>query len=204
MNDDSLRRHAPATLRNRDVILDILKDVLPKRGKVLEIGSGSGEHAVYFSSNLPGIEWQPTDIDPDSLASIQAWASSSLGIMLPALYLDVVDQRWPNVNPDAIFSANMIHISPFECSEGLLRGAGEQLSEKGLLILYGPFIREDCATAPSNLAFDRSLRQQNPAWGIRSLSDITDLASKNGLHLESLYEMPANNIIVVFRKNDRV
>lgn len=193
------RQHAPATQRNREPILAVLDRVLPETGLVLEIASGTGEHATYFAPQLPGVVWQPTDADPAALQSIAAW-TAELGAtnVRPPLVLDVTAPTWPVESADAIFCANMIHIAPWEATLGLVRGAGRILPAGGLLVLYGPFMIDHRHTAPSNAAFDESLRSRNPAWGVRDLGDIAEAARSHGLALLERVEMPANNFTVVF------
>ena len=202
------KRYAPATHRNRDPILDVLRAVLPERGRVLEIAAGSGEHAVHFAGALPGIEWHPTDADPDGLASIDAWAAEAdLPNLAPAAALDVVAGSWTEGGPeagtdrpfDAVFCCNMIHIAPREACVGLMAGAGRVLKDGGLLVIYGPFIVDGRHTAPYNATFDAGLRAQNPKWGVRDLTDVAAEAAHNGLELDQRIAMPANNFTVVFR-----
>ncbi|HEY2772774.1 MAG TPA: DUF938 domain-containing protein [Candidatus Binatia bacterium] len=196
-----LRRHAPAASRNREPILAVLRRVLPERGSVLEIAGGSGEHAVHFAAALPGLRWRATDADPDSVASIAAWRRSggTPNLMVPRL-LDVAGADWGDETYDAIFSANMIHISPWAACLGLLAGAGRHLATGGVLILYGPFRIDGQHTAASNEAFDADLRSRNPQWGVRDLGDVDREALRHGLVLEERTEMPANNQTVVWRK----
>jgi hypothetical protein len=195
------RRHAPATARNRDPILDVLRGVLPARGIVLEIASGSGEHAVHFARALPGLTFQPTDPDPDALTSIAAWgAESGLPNLRPPLLLDAAAQAWPVEAADAILCINMIHISPWRATEGLLAGAARLLAPGAPLTLYGPYRRDGVPTAPSNEAFDASLRARDPAWGLRQLEDVAVLAEAAGFGPPAVFEMPANNLSVVFRR----
>lgn len=207
------KRHAPATARNRKPILDVLRAVLPQRGRVLEIAAGSGEHAVYFAGALPGIIWQPTDTDPDCLASIDAWAAEAgLANLRPASRLDVVDGPWPAAKGDdldtapdsgtffdAMFCCNLVHIAPWAACEGLMAVAGRVLKPDGLLVLYGPFAVDGCHTAPTNAAFDASLRAQDPEWGVRDVADVAAEAARHGLELEQRIAMPANNFTLVFR-----
>jgi SAM-dependent methyltransferase len=196
-----MKRHAPATLRNRQPILDVLARVLPETGRVLEIASGTGEHATFFAAALPGLEWQPTDLDEAQRASIEAHrAESALPNLRPPRALDARDDEWGVGEVDAVFSANMIHIAPFAAAEGLVRGAARHLRPGGVLVLYGPFREGDRFEAPSNAAFDESLRARDPAWGIRDLEAITALAAGAGLEREARLEMPANNLVVVFRR----
>jgi hypothetical protein len=193
---------SPATARNRDPILGVLKPRLPPRGLVLEIAAGAGEHAVYNAAALPHLQWRPTDADPDALASIEAWrAWAGLANLLAPLRLDAGDPAaWPVEHADAIVVINMVHISPWATAEGLMSGAGRLLPLGGLLYLYGPYLEADVETAPSNLAFDESLRRRNPAWGIRRLDAVTELAAAQGLTLTERIAMPANNLSLVFRK----
>ena len=191
--------HAPATARNRDPILAVLRDVLPASGLILEIASGTGEHVRYFAEKLPHLGWQPTDSDPDALASIAAW-SESLANIRPPLRLDASIADWPVTHADAILCINMVHISPWTATEGLFAGAARVLPPGAPLYLYGPYRRADVPTAPSNEAFDQSLKARDPAWGLRQLEDVTALASRTGFRFDRLVEMPANNVSLVFRR----
>lgn len=197
------RRHAPATLRNRQPILEVLRAVLPREGAVLEIGSGSGEHAVFFADAFPGLAWQPSDVDDANLASIAAWAADNPRANLAApIRLDAARTPWPNVAPrglDAIVCINVIHISPWPVCRGLMIGAAATLRPGAALVLYGPFMREGKHTAPSNAAFDRMLKDSDPRFGVRNLEDVAAEAGSNGLALDSVVEMPANNLSVIFR-----
>ena len=193
--------HFPATRRNRDPISAILADVLPASGLVLEIASGSGEHVVHFSRRFPALTWQPSDPDPDSLASIRAWADAQRPAnLLPPLPIDASDERLPLDGADAVVCINMIHIAPWEAAIGLMRNAAKLLPAQGPLYLYGPFMLDGAHTAPSNEAFDRQLRRQDGAWGVRDLREVTAEARRHGLHPAGSFEMPANNLSVVFRK----
>ncbi len=193
--------HFPATRRNRDPISAILADVLPASGLVLEIASGSGEHAVHFSRRFPALTWQPSDPDPDNLASIRAWAEAQRPAnLLPPLPIDASDERLPLDGADAVVCINMIHIAPWDATAGLMRNAARLLPAQGPLYLYGPFMLDGAHTAPSNEAFDRQLRRQDSAWGVRDLREVTAEAQRNGLHPAGVFEMPANNLSVVFRK----
>jgi hypothetical protein len=195
-----VKRHAPATARNRDPILDVLRDVLPPSGTVLEIASGSGEHASYFAAALPNIRWQPTDPDRDALASIAAHAAEHpKGNLLAPLALDVLAD-WPVDDVAAIVCINMIHIAPWACCEALMRGAGHHLPSGGPLVTYGPYRFDGAFTAPSNETFDASLRHRNPEWGVRDLSDVTRVAAEQDLVRERVVALPANNHCVVFRR----
>ncbi len=205
-NDFSARRHAPATARNRQFIRDVLRDALPARGTVLETASGSGEHAVYLAEQLPALHWAPSDREDENLASIAAWsAEARLPNLLAPRRIDVTADDWgvADIAADlaAVMNANMIHIAPWAVCEGLMAGAGRLLPSGGLLYMYGPYFRDDVPTAESNLAFDASLRQRNPAWGIRNLADVGACATANGLRLAEVVEMPANNLSVLFRRD---
>ena len=193
---------SPAVARNRDPILAVLQSHLPTRGLVLEIASGTGEHAAYFAAACPSLVWQPTDPDGDALASIAAWRHrAGLANLLAPLRLDAeAPTNWPVEPPDAIVAINMIHISPWSATRGLLAGAEGRLPTGGILFLYGPYREAGVVTAPGNLAFDQSLKSRNPAWGLRHLDDVTDLAASHGLDLSARVNMPANNLALVFRK----
>lgn len=193
---------SPATARNRDPILEVLKRRMPQRGLVLEVAAGAGEHAVHFASAFPGLQWRPTDPDPQARESITAWREASrLRNLLEPVALDAADpDSWPVTHADVVLCINMVHISPWTATEGLMAGAGRILSPGGMLILYGPYLEADVETAPGNLAFDESLRARNPAWGIRRLEDVTALAAEQGLRLAERIAMPANNLSLVFRK----
>jgi len=196
----SAKLHAPATLRNRDAILAVLREALPSSGLVLEVASGSGEHAAYFAAALPHLNWQPSDPDPSALASIDAWrVEAALSNLLPPVMLDAA-APWPASKADVILCINMTHISPWIATLGLMEGAGKMLPAGGLLYLYGPFIRDDVETAPSNLAFDASLKARDPRWGLRRVADVKAAAEAQGLRLDRLIEMPANNLSLLFRK----
>lgn len=201
------RRYAPAAARNRNAILDVLRRVLPAEGLVLEIASGSGEHAAFFATALvdarPLGQWQPTDIDETALAGIDAHARDAdpdRRILLPALCLDTTTDPWPIERAAAILCINMIHIAPWSACEGLMRGAGRILPDGGVLYLYGPFKRDGRHTAPSNEAFDATLRARDGSWGVRDLGDVTSAAAAHGLKVADIVEMPANNLSVIFRK----
>ncbi|HLM45864.1 MAG TPA: DUF938 domain-containing protein [Myxococcaceae bacterium] len=196
-----MKRHAPSAERNREPLLSVLRELLPSRGTVLEVASGTGQHAVFFSRAFPGLTWQPTDADPTALESIEAWRQEEGSPNLRApLVLDVGAATWPVESADALVCINMIHISPWEACQGLMRGAARVLSSGGPLILYGAYFIEGRPTAPSNLAFDASLRERNPAWGVRELGAVTAEARANGLELDRVVDMPSNNFTVVFRQ----
>jgi SAM-dependent methyltransferase len=194
------RRYAPATARNRDAILAVLKRVLPAQGKVLEIASGTGEHVVHFAAALPGLTFLPSDLDEAALGSIAAWiAEAGLNNVQPPLRLDAREDAWPDT-VDAIFTANMIHIAPWEAALGLFRGAGRSLRSGGVLVIYGPFRIAGAHTAPSNQAFDEELRARDPRWGVRDLEALQAVAAEHGLALEERVPMPANNQTLIFRR----
>ena len=188
--------------RNRAPILDVLKRVLPASGLVVEIASGSGEHAVFFATAFPALTWQPTDINDDALASIAAHrAAAAAPNLLPPLRLDTTVQQWPVAQADAIVCNNMIHISPWAVTEGLMRGASRVLRSGGVLYLYGPYKIDGRHTAPSNEEFDRWLRAQDASWGVRDLGDVAHLAARHGFALAETVPMPANNLSVIFRRS---
>ena len=195
-------RAAPSTARNRDPILMVLKPRLPSAGLVLEIASGAGEHALYNAAALPGLLWQPTDPDADALVSIAAWRDrAGTPNLLAPLRLDASDpDSWPVERADAMVNINMIHISPWAATRGLMAGAGRRLPSGGPLYLYGPYFEADVEPAPSNLAFDETLKGRNPAWGIRDLDAVTALAAEHGLDLAERIAMPSNNLSLIFRK----
>jgi SAM-dependent methyltransferase len=195
------RRHAPATERNREPILAILRGVLPDSGTVLEVASGTGEHAIHFARAMPHLIWRPSDPDPAAIASIRAWAENArLPNLRAPLLLDASEAEWPIDAADAILCINMIHISPWEATEGLMSGAARLLTGGAPLILYGPYFQRGVETAPSNIAFDESLKSRDPRWGVRQLEDVAALAQRQGFALEAVHAMPANNLTVVFRK----
>jgi SAM-dependent methyltransferase len=195
------RLHAPAVARNRDPILAVLRGILPAKGLVLEIASGSGEHAAHFAAAFSGLTFQPSDPNPGARASIDAWtAATGLPNIRPAVALDASRQPWPLSWADAILCINMVHISPFAATEGLFRQAYDLLQPGAPLYLYGPFLREDVETAPSNLAFDAQLRAQDQEWGLRDLADVAALARENEFSAPHIVEMPANNLSVIFRR----
>ncbi len=195
------RRSAPHVARNADPIAAVLRSVLPGRGLVLEVASGTGEHAVHFAAAFPDLQWQPSDPDPTALRSIEAWrAEVGLINLLAPLPLDVRADSWPVARADAILSINMVHISPWSATAGLIRGAGRLLWPGAPLYLYGPYRQAGVETAPSNEAFDQSLRSRDPSWGLRDLEDVVAEAEANGFRLETVVPMPANNLSVVLRK----
>jgi SAM-dependent methyltransferase len=190
---------SPAAARNRGPILGVLRRVLPPTGTVLEVASGTGEHAVHFAAGLPDVTWQPTDRDPEALRSISAHrVAAGLPNLLAPMELDVTAAAWPVERADAVVSINMIHIAPWPAAEGLVAGAARLLAPGGVLFLYGPF-REDGRHTASNAAFDDSLRARNPEWGVRDLRDAEALIRRHGFGLAETVAMPANNLSVVFR-----
>ncbi|HEX8669441.1 MAG TPA: DUF938 domain-containing protein [Allosphingosinicella sp.] len=195
------RCFAAATARNREPIAAVLREVLPEEGTVLEVASGTGEHAAHFSAVFPRLLWQPTDPDAEALASIRAWREeAAIPNLLEPVRLDAAAAAWPVDRADAILCINMVHISPWAATEGLMRGARRLLPAGGPLILYGPYRRAGVPTAPSNEAFDASLKARNREWGLRELDTVRAEAEKNGLAVERLFEMPANNLTLVFRR----
>ena len=199
MSDD--RQYAPATLRNRDFILDVLRDVLPTTEVILEVASGSGEHVVHFARNFPSLVFQPSDPDPDARLSVAAWArATGLTNVRPPVSLDVSEQVWPIASANAIICINMVHISPWEATLGLMKGAAAILPRGSPLYLYGPYVRKGLATAPSNVAFDRNLRARNSTWGLRDLEAVAAMARSAAFSAPVITEMPANNLSVVFRR----
>lgn len=192
---------SPAAERNKGPILDVLKRVLPERGTVLELSSGTGQHAVHFARALPGVAFQPTEIDAGSIEVLHERQSrAALPNLEPPLVLDAREPSWPVATADAVLCINMIHIAPWTATEGLLEGARKVLPHGAPLVLYGPFFRSDAPTAPSNAAFDLSLKARNTDWGIRQLEEVTAAAGERGFELEELVEMPANNLVVVYRR----
>jgi SAM-dependent methyltransferase len=198
------RQFSPSAARNRGPILEVLTRVLPKEGIVLEIGSGTGEHAVGFAKGLPGLDWLPSDPDAASRASIKAWiAAEGLANMRAPVSIDVREAVWgvEDVAPfDAIISLNMVHIAPWEAALGLLASAGRLLRLDGVLFFYGPFMMGGAHTAPSNAAFDADLKRRDPRWGVRDIDDLVGRAAPHGLDLREVVKMPANNLSLVFVK----
>ncbi len=208
--DDSLdlRRYAPATQRNREPILEVLRQVLPSTGTILEISSGTGEHALFMAPQLAPRRWQPSDPNPDARASIAAWQQAApCDNLHPPIDIDASSPHWSIESDDrfkldritAIVNINMIHIAPKSAYLGLMAGANRILPNKGILYLYGPFKQAGVPTAPSNEAFDASLQSQNPEWGIRDLEEIATAAEAHNLHLHKIFPMPANNLSVIFQ-----
>lgn len=195
------RLHSPAAERNAGPILAELQRLLPASGLLLEIASGTGQHAAHCSAGLLGWRWLPSDPDPASLPSIAAWCAA-LERVAPPLQLDVLQPQWPGVPAvvDAVYCANMIHIAPWPCCAALMQGAVRHLSPAGLLITYGPYLEDDVPTAPGNTAFDADLRRRNSAWGLRRLADVAGEAAQAGLVLHERVAMPANNLLLAWRR----
>lgn len=197
-----VRRFAPATERNRDPILAVLRRVLPAGARVLEVASGTGQHAAYFAQALPGSRWQPSEMNASAIDSIDAWAAG-LPNVLAAVELDVVAPVWNVSEFDAVFNANMLHISPWASCAGLMRGASEHLRDHGALITYGPYRIGGRHTATSNAAFDARLRSEDARWGVRDLEAVVETAAGHDLTLDERVEMPANNQLLIFRRAAR-
>ncbi len=196
-----MKKHAPATLRNREAIAAVLQEVLPPTGVVLEIASGSGEHALYFAEQFPDLDWQPSDPDREAIASILAYKAEyeGLNLRIPLLLDASAPDSWEVRSADAILCCNMIHIAPFAVAEGLFEGAAQTLSgQEAPLIIYGPFFERGVDAAPSNLTFDEGLQARDPRWGIRQLNNIDAVAAKHGMNRMARYEMPANNLLLVY------
>ena len=201
MSSPDQRLSSPSALRNRGPISDVLRTVLPETGTVLEIASGSGEHITHFAAQFPALTWQPSDPSAEARDSILQWSEAEgLANVLPPLDLDAAHDTWPIDRADAIIAINMVHISPWQATLGLLKGAGQLLPAGGALFLYGPYRRQGQPFAESNEAFDASLRARNPAWGIRQLEDVAGAAEQSGLVMTTTVERPANNLSVVFRR----
>lgn len=200
MSEDA-RRFAPAVARNKAAITEALTRHLPASGLVLEIASGSGEHALHFATHFPALSFQPTDPDAAALASIAAWqAEVPLPNLLLPLMLDVMADAWPVQKADAVLCINMIHIAPWEATAALICGAARVLPRDGILFLYGPFKQGGTHSAPSNAEFDASLRAQDAQWGVRDLEAVAEIASAAGFAAPVVEAMPANNLSVIFRR----
>lgn len=196
---------SPAADRNKGPILETLAALLPPRARVLEVASGSGQHAEHFARAQPGWHWQPSDADPSMPQAIDA-RCAGLANVAPALHVDVLQRPWPAalaaLGPfDAVYCANMIHIAPWACCGALMRGAAALLAPAGQLVVYGPFLVDGTPTAASNQAFDADLRARNPAWGLRWLHDVQAQAEAHGLALQRAFAMPANNLLLVFARH---
>jgi hypothetical protein len=192
---------SPSAERNKETIAKTLMRVLPAKGDVLEVSSGTGQHVLHFARAMPHLRWKPTDRDADCLTSIASWLAQTPTPNVNApRYLDVHDEIWPVHDVAAVVCLNMIHIAPPSATEALLRGAGKVIARGGILFLYGPFRRNGRHTSASNEAFDALLKAENPEWGVRDVEDVADLAASVGLELEQTHDMPANNLAVIFRK----
>ena len=196
------RRSAPAALRNREPIAEVLEQWLPPRGLVLEVASGTGEHALHFAERFPKLDWQPSDVNAGALASIDSWRmAAGLPNVRAPLELDAASGDWPIDRADAVLSINMVHISPWASALGLIAGAARILPADGPLILYGPWIKADAPTAQSNLDFDADLKRRDPRWGLRRVEDFAAAAAEHGLPLVEVKSMPANNLMLLFRRH---
>lgn len=196
-----LKRHAPATARNSDAIAAVLAGELPQTGTVLEVASGTGEHAVFFAGRFPQLIWQPSDPDPAALESIAEWsAEAGLSNLHAPIRLDARAPDWPVSDAQAMLCINMVHISPWAATEGLFRGAARLLGAGAPLVLYGPYREAGVPTAPSNEAFDASLKARNPEWGLREVESVDRLAACHGFHRSARHAMPANNLTLVYRR----
>lgn len=200
-------QYSPAAERNLGPILQTLQTLLPASGRALEVASGTGQHVAGFAAALPGWTWQPSDGDGANLDSIRAWtAQAGVCNVLDPVQLDVHAVRWPGeVEPgarpwDLVYCANLLHISPWDCCTGLMQGAARTLAPQGVLVTYGPYLEDGLPTAPGNLAFDCSLRERNPAWGLRRLLDVALQARQAGLQLSERHSLPANNLLLVFTR----
>lgn len=196
---------SPAAERNKQPILDVLRQILPKQGCALEVASGTGQHTAWFATALPQWVWQPSEANADALPGLAVrMLEAGLSNVRAPLLLDVLAPQWPVTcaTPfDMIYCANMLHISPWATCAALMQGSARYLTPKGALVLYGPFLEGDIPTAPGNLAFDESLRSQNPAWGLRQRADVEHEAQRAGLVLRERHAMPANNLILVFARS---
>ena len=214
LNRSFVKQFSSASERNRQPILGALQRLLPPQGRALEIASGTGQHVAHFAQHLPGWHWQPSDLTCEAFESIAAWcAQAGAHHVAPPVLLDVMADRWPvaNAHPqlaqdefngktfDLVFCANMLHISPWATCAALMQGAARHLAEHGILVTYGPYLEHDVPTSPGNLAFDENLRARNPQWGIRALGDVVAQARLAGLELKERIEMPANNLMLVFK-----
>ncbi len=196
------RRSAPSAARNREPILAVLRETLPREGTVLELAAGSGEHARWYAEAFAGLRWIASDRDPGAIASIEAWRQGATPNLEPARLLDVRSEDWGVGTIDAILCINMIHIAPWPVGEAMLEGAARHLNSNGALFLYGPYKRGGAHTAPSNETFDQWLKSQDPEYGVRDLEAVLARAERAGLALDRIVEMPANNLSVVLRRRD--
>ena len=195
------KRFAPAAERNKHALLDVLRRVLPVSGTVLEIASGTGQHAAFFSAELPGLSWQPSDPSDEARSSIASWVEDEDRVnLLAPLTLDVRQRVWPIEEADAVLCINMIHVAPFQSTEGLFEGASRLLAAGTPLITYGPYRLHGEHTAASNEAFDRSLRERDPSWGVRDVDELAEVASRTGFVLGEKFAMPANNMTLIWTR----
>jgi hypothetical protein len=198
---DGAALESPAAERNKRPILERLRELLPEHGVVLEIASGTGQHATFFAAALPTLIWQPTDPDATLRQSIRGrTAAAALANIRAPLELDTTARVWPVERADAVVCINMIHIAPWAATLGLFAGAESLLDAGAPLVLYGPFMREGRHTAPSNAAFDASLKARDSSWGVRDLETVGEVAARHGFDLERVFEMPANNLLVAYRR----
>ena len=196
-----MKRYAPAAARNSVPTAEMLAQELPGEGLVLEVASGSGEHAVFFARRFPALAWQPSDADPEALTSVEAWRIEvGLANLLSPLALDAASPNWPISHANAIVCVNMVHIAPWAATLGLFAGAGKLLPVSAPLILYGPFFEDDVLTTSSNSAFDQSLRERDTAWGLRRAEAMNGVAREAGFARTARYALPANNIVLVYRR----
>ena len=196
-----MKRHAPATIRNSGPIADILEHELPDKGLVFELASGTGEHVIFFAKRFPGLDWQPSDMQADALGSIAEYAKEAgLQNIHSPIKIDATSQAWPIEHADALLCTNMVHISPWLATIGLFQGAAQLLDAGAPLVLYGPYLEAGVATAQSNIAFNQSLRSRDPNWGLRNLAELDDLAEMHGFIRTMRYAMPANNLMLIYRR----
>lgn len=203
--ENDARLHAPATERNRDVILEVLKTHLPRDGALLEVASGTGQHAAHFAPHFPGLDWQPTDLDPLHITSIDAWRGHAGADNLRAgVLLDVMERDWPTSHLNGpimgLTAINLIHIAPFAVTESLIGGAARHVADGGVFFLYGPYKQNGKHTSESNEAFDASLKSRNPDWGVRDMEHVIEMATGAGFNTPDIIAMPANNLSLIFRK----
>ena len=199
--NDPQRAFAPAAERNKAIIASALSSLLPERGTVLELASGTGQHVIHFAEHFPALEWQPSDLSSDACGSIRAYMSASTATNIkPPLELDVEREHWPVSRVDVVLAINLVHIAPWQVTPSLFRGSQTHLTESGVLIMYGPYRMFGHYHAPSNEAFDGRLRRENSVWGVRDVQDIVSTGTKHGFVLNALLPMPANNHILVFRR----
>lgn len=198
---DDKRLFSPSSMRNKHVILSVFQKHIPLSGNILEIACGSGEHTTHFAASNANLTWHPTDIDETHMESVNAHArADDLKNVMPAVHLNVTSDNWPVPDVGMVYNANMIHISPWECTVGLFKGANRHLKKDGVLMMYGPYKRDGQHTAASNESFDQSLKSRNTQWGIRDIEEVMALAKENNLILQDIIEMPANNFSVIYKK----